>query len=166
MAAIVVQLVYANRALGRQDLTHSTWQLVLSTQFVQNLSVVTACVPSLKPFFDSLETGFMRNDDLRRQHSEGMYNPNNERSRFPNSLRYKVSKASSWVHGTLFSNKAHELEENPHHHISKEPYFGTGTTNMATAVGGKRDSDAESYTSRSQFVRMTKTWTVESEPCS
>ena len=43
------------------------WVVVLCTQVEQNLSLITACVPYHKPFFKSVESGMLRNDDLRRR---------------------------------------------------------------------------------------------------
>lgn len=39
----------------------------MATQLVQCLAIFTVCVPNLKPFLDSLESGQIRVDDLRRQ---------------------------------------------------------------------------------------------------
>lgn len=33
----------------------------------QSLSNVTACIPHLKPFYESLESGMIRSDDMRRR---------------------------------------------------------------------------------------------------
>jgi hypothetical protein len=36
----------------------------------QSLSTVTACIPRLKPFYESLESGMIRSDDMRRRDGE------------------------------------------------------------------------------------------------
>ncbi|MCJ1365418.1 hypothetical protein MMC16_004539 [Acarospora aff. strigata] len=68
LAAILAQLIYLNRtSTSTPDPTYTTLPLVLTTQLVQNLSVITACIVYLKPFFESLESGMIRSDDLRRR---------------------------------------------------------------------------------------------------
>jgi hypothetical protein len=39
----------------------------ICTQLVQALAIITACVPYLKPFMDSLESGGFRADDQKRK---------------------------------------------------------------------------------------------------
>ncbi|KAL9611263.1 MAG: hypothetical protein Q9167_004089 [Letrouitia subvulpina] len=60
-------LVYFNQSWRSDDPPFNHWPLVVATQAVQALSIITACVPYLKPFFESLESGMIRSDDLRRQ---------------------------------------------------------------------------------------------------
>lgn len=66
MGAIVCELVFRNRIAGSEDYTFASWPVVICSQFVQALSIMTACVPYLKPFFASLESGMIRSDDSRR----------------------------------------------------------------------------------------------------
>ncbi|KAI9880638.1 MAG: hypothetical protein M1830_001642 [Pleopsidium flavum] len=67
VAAIIAQLVFLAQDSGAQDVSFSRWREVLSAELVQNLGIVTACIPYLKPFFESLQSGMMRNDDLKRR---------------------------------------------------------------------------------------------------
>ncbi|KAH6886872.1 hypothetical protein B0T10DRAFT_607723 [Thelonectria olida] len=65
--AIAVQIYYSNMAFASTDFSFSIWQAAIAIQLVQCLAIVTVCVPNLKPFLDSLESGQIRVDDLRRQ---------------------------------------------------------------------------------------------------
>lgn len=67
IVAVVAQLAYFNSATLSDDLTFDLWPTVVCTQFIQSLSIIMACVPYLKPFFDSLVSGMIRNDDVRRR---------------------------------------------------------------------------------------------------
>lgn len=67
IVAVVAQLVYFNKAAKSDDMPFNSWSEVVCSQIVQSLSVITACVPQLKRFFDSIESGMIRNDDLRRR---------------------------------------------------------------------------------------------------
>ncbi|WAO82846.1 Hypothetical protein NCS54_00001400 [Fusarium falciforme] len=65
--AIAVQIYFSNKAFGATDFTFSIWKAAIALQLVQCLSVLTVCIPSFKPFLDSVESGQIRMDDLRRQ---------------------------------------------------------------------------------------------------
>ena len=64
--AIICQLVYSRGVYTSSDLTYDVWKTTLCAQFVQNLSVVASSVLYLKPFYMGIESGLIRNDDLRR----------------------------------------------------------------------------------------------------
>ncbi|KAL8799332.1 MAG: hypothetical protein Q9182_005976 [Xanthomendoza sp. 2 TL-2023] len=65
VVSVIAQLAYFNNAISSNDVSFSLWSEIVCTQVVQSLNVITACVPHLKPFFDSLESGMIRSDDLR-----------------------------------------------------------------------------------------------------
>ncbi|KAL9014068.1 MAG: hypothetical protein Q9173_001277 [Seirophora scorigena] len=69
IVAVVAQLVYFNSATKSNDMTFNLWAEVVCSQVVQSLSIITTCVPHLKSFFDRIESGMLRNDDLRRRGS-------------------------------------------------------------------------------------------------
>ena len=48
-------------------MTFDLWPVLICTQIVQCLSLTTACIPYLQPFLLSLESGFLRGDEFRRQ---------------------------------------------------------------------------------------------------
>ena len=69
-------MVYLNRIGPSDDLTFEVWRVTLCTQIVQCLSILTTCLVYLRPFLDSLETGFIQVGDLRRQQVPGFgYRP-------------------------------------------------------------------------------------------
>ncbi|KAL8808965.1 MAG: hypothetical protein Q9223_003746 [Gallowayella weberi] len=65
VVAVIAQLAYFNNAMSSRDVSFYLWSEIVCTQIVQSLNTITACVPHLKPFFDSLESGMIRSDDLR-----------------------------------------------------------------------------------------------------
>ncbi|KAL8826830.1 MAG: hypothetical protein Q9170_007254 [Blastenia crenularia] len=67
VVGVVAQWVCFNSATKSDNIPFHLWPEVVCAQIVQSLSIITACVPYLKPFFDSLESGMIRNDDLRRR---------------------------------------------------------------------------------------------------
>jgi hypothetical protein len=65
--AAAAQLYYSHKAFSSPDPSFSAWEPTIALQVVQCLSIFTVCAPNLKPFLDSLESGQIRMDDLRRQ---------------------------------------------------------------------------------------------------
>jgi len=76
IGAVIAQLVFLRRFSGSSDKTFDGWHYDLLTVIVQNLSVITACVPFVKNFMLGLESGMIRIDDQerRRQMSTAAYN--------------------------------------------------------------------------------------------
>lgn len=115
----------------------------LSAQVVQFLIIAAACVPYLKPFLMSLESGLYRNDDLRRHGLEGLYG-------------YSAAKSKE---GT----PQHTIKSDSHETTRTGPVHGTYPSNSpdtAIAMGevdNHRTWEAESQTSHSNFIKVTTT---------
>ncbi|KAI1313258.1 hypothetical protein F5Y03DRAFT_406532 [Xylaria venustula] len=67
IAALVWQIVESRNISNHQDPTFLYWTFAVSTSVIQNLTVVVGCILYLKPFLDSLESGLIRSDDIRRR---------------------------------------------------------------------------------------------------
>ncbi|KAL8685423.1 MAG: hypothetical protein Q9218_007773 [Villophora microphyllina] len=117
VAAVGAQLAYFNSATRLHEF--DLWSSVVCVQFVQSLSIITACVPYLKPFFDSLESGMIRSDDVRRRGLGPEY--------FYSAPLSRLSPGSEHIGDTWLGAKAtqeiielntrrHELEMNTHRH--------------------------------------------------
>ncbi|EXL65375.1 hypothetical protein FOPG_18395 [Fusarium oxysporum f. sp. conglutinans race 2 54008] len=65
--AIAVQIYHSNKAFASTDVTFANWEAAIALQLVQCLSIVTICIPSFRPLLNSLESGQIRIDDLRRR---------------------------------------------------------------------------------------------------
>ena len=66
----------------------------MCNQLVQNLGIITACVPYIKPFLESLESGMIRTDDLRRRGVTAAYGYNASNSE--NSRPHGSASPSSY----------------------------------------------------------------------
>ena len=140
VVAIAVQLYYINK-VGQHDSPSKDWHNILSSQIVQNLSIITACVPYLKPLLESLESGMIRSDDLRRRGKDGEY--------LSGSYRLDESDPKSGSRDTANSNNVVRL--------------GPGRGNVVI-TGGKSQSpewDQDSQKSCAHMIKETRTWTVE-----
>ncbi|KAF4627810.1 hypothetical protein G7Y89_g10344 [Cudoniella acicularis] len=67
IAAIIWQALRFNLPDTSFGPTFMNWLTTITITLVENLSIITACVPYLKPFLQSLESGLVRSDDLRRR---------------------------------------------------------------------------------------------------
>lgn len=155
------------------------WKLAVSVQVVQCLSILTICIPNLKPFLDNLESGQIRVDDLRRQgksssngygsnrgyrsgqNSSGPGNSKNSKnsnSRSPHTIDALASATSQ-------KSKLFELVEIP------KGKRGNGNSSAeGTRHDGKDSSkdstvawDGQSHTSQTILIQQTKTWHVDVE---
>ncbi|KAF6228270.1 hypothetical protein HO133_008000 [Letharia lupina] len=143
IAACVCKLVFWNRTSDPTDPTLDTWPATICTQIIQSLSISSACFLYLKPFLDSVQSGFIRSDDLRRRGSD-----------------YKSGSTSTARN--VFSVDS----------VSRSKVIGTrlqslSKTHYAADIKGghaaNRD-DSESQHSRTQIIKETRTFAVETFP--
>lgn len=66
IGATISELYFRFQANKSSDQTFAEWPTWVSALFVQGSSIIFACVPFMKPFFNSLQSGFVRTDDVRR----------------------------------------------------------------------------------------------------
>ncbi|KAA6413953.1 MAG: hypothetical protein FRX48_02315 [Lasallia pustulata] len=155
IAATIGQIVCINQRAASEDQIFGLWQASISTQVVQCLAIVTSCIPYLKPFMKSLESGLMRADDLHRRDHTGAY------SRDVN----KNSNSSSGSRSAGLSNKSNAFREHQSSHeldtVLSGHNSGISHTTLATAEGEAFEGDAHSDTSQSRIIRHTRTWTVD-----
>ena len=70
MAAIIAQLVVVYHSRESTD-PFLSWPFAVTTSLAQSLGVISACVPYLRPFLASLDSGMIGNDDMRRRGQSG-----------------------------------------------------------------------------------------------
>lgn len=153
-----LQLGFNGRAHGSTDPTLDLWLPALCTQFVQNLSIVTACVPYLKPFYLGLESGMFRTDDFRRHGLIGAYGYGDDESAKASGRRgpQKESAKSTTSHGLRrldVQTTSASTQLNPDNVAAVEAGSGVKAA----------DWDQESQTSQSRIIKQTRTWAVDFE---
>ncbi|KAF1958079.1 hypothetical protein CC80DRAFT_491378 [Byssothecium circinans] len=58
--ASTTRLIYLTRSHANvHPVPYPFWIFILTTEIEQGLSIITACIPLLKPFFEALDTGMM-----------------------------------------------------------------------------------------------------------
>ena len=154
ITAVICQMVYLNRIKPSGDLTFEIWPVALCTQIVQCLSILTTCLVYLKPFLDSLETGFIQVGDLRRQRVPGFGYRLGEGSRSTKDVKLGLSFSSlkSKLSRTQPRDEDVELQDNARPALQN---FG----NAANSDAERHEWDAHS---RSHILQTT-TLTVERE---
>ncbi|KAK0510420.1 hypothetical protein JMJ35_006852 [Cladonia borealis] len=169
IASAVAQLVCLQRTSGSEDLTYRVWPAVMCNQLVQNLGIITACVPYIKPFLESLESGMIRTDDLRRRGVTAAYGYKSSRSddsRHPGSATASSSPSYKLRH--LLSRdviKNVSTAKSPASAIDGNAIDEAGQ-NSTTVLGGVREpdlrpeSDAGSQESSSRIIKQTTTWEI------
>lgn len=172
--------MWTSKTILTLDPVFDLWTVVLCVQIVQAMSIITTCIPALKPFLDSLESGQLRADDMRRQGKVTHHGYNSER--IGESKHSRVSSLASPKRGTFIemSNVAgvaapanvarrsasvgivEVLEEEER---ETRPVTGTG--------GGRTDEmerekigiawDGQSHTSQTVLITNPKAWDLDVE---
>ncbi|KAI0886337.1 uncharacterized protein GGS22DRAFT_187576 [Annulohypoxylon maeteangense] len=60
IAAVIAQLVIFHDSYSDPDVTESSWLPIILDQVVICVSILTACLPFMKPFMESLQSGIVR----------------------------------------------------------------------------------------------------------
>lgn len=162
IAVTIVQIYYLQtQAAGSQDPTFDLWTVVLLGEVVLALSLITACIPYLKPFLEALETGMIRADGgavastprfpYRWPFTSG-YTKHSDSSK-------QSSKPSRTQGGGISMNN---LEDSREKHV-EDGNLGRPTA-AVLAKGRGADSDNDSQTSQSKIIRKTVGGSVTDEP--
>ncbi|MCJ1356153.1 MAG: hypothetical protein MMC33_006147 [Icmadophila ericetorum] len=166
IAATVTRVIYFNDAFHSADYTFAAWPAVLCSVVVQGFSIITACIPYLKPFLESLESGLIRSDDLRRMGMTDMYGNGTDKMNSSQGSRHMMSNNRR-------SEKPHELGSMRKESTTNAKGFVVDTT-QAVAIGtahGDSDHahhhswDADSQSSQSKIIKKTTTmsWAIETK---
>ncbi|MCJ1355582.1 MAG: hypothetical protein MMC33_005574 [Icmadophila ericetorum] len=130
----ILRLIYITSTSKSADHTWDEFDAVATTQIIVNLSVVVACIPFLKPFLDSLQTGAISGNIRLKPLSD-----NSAAKKAANSLRSRKDNAgngasfhfgsqhnwmdSSITHTTLITTDGHS-----------EPVTANGSSNSSESM--------------------------------
>ena len=149
MAAISCELVYLNRISN--DPSFDAWPVTLCNQIAQCLSILTACTFYLKPFIDSLESGFIRAGDLRRQHVAGFgYTPGDAIG----GLGSKQSPFSSSSRKTKQSRKQLQSEDVELRGVGGNNVDGFGHSTLIHSETPDWDANSQSHILRTTTLTV------------
>lgn len=157
VAVTIIHLKWLKIVSGGHDSTFDLWLPTLAVQVIQNLSIITACIPYLKPFLESLETGMLGSEDHRRHRLSTTYPNTHETvtSLETVSLQHSLAK--------IFRGppKVPKISTP----ISLQIAAGSPQQSVTVWAGNSNNVvaplDAESHGSKAKIIRQTRTWTVE-----
>lgn len=140
-----------------------SWTFALLVMVIQTLGIVTACGPYLKPFLDSINSGMIGNDDIRRRQggtTKDYYAKDSKGS--------KQSKSSKRSGRGLFSGRGKEeskIDEESELGIVKHQVSSQGhKVQVSSAAKGEGEEwEVGSQSSRAKIIRQTTTYRVSSE---
>ncbi|KAF7552851.1 hypothetical protein G7Z17_g4038 [Cylindrodendrum hubeiense] len=167
--AAAVQIYFSNKAFASDDPSFSIWEAAITIQLVQCLAIFTVCVPNLKPFLDSLESGQIRVDDLRRQgksSSNGYPTYRQGHSGYKSAQNSGLGSSSRRPHESNDIPITTSTQRSQRSDVHEMVNLGKSKAREATqtAVGQKRSWDGQSHESHSsQTILVHQTWQVESQ---
>lgn len=169
--AFIAQIVLLSLPHFSRDPTGSPYPIVLTFISTCCVSITTACIPHLRPFMESLESGMIRSDDMVRRHqTEGgtmsrkkdgssgyRGSGNGSRSRF--LAAFARSKEAV---GNKPSSSGSRRACNPGRASVgiglRDLRNPTSLDNRWTEIS--RGNDVEEYTTESKLIQQTRSWTV------
>lgn len=142
-----------------EDPAFDPWRTTISNQLVQCLSIATACIPYLKPFLDSLESGLLRVDDMRRRGGIIADSYRGSNLVLLNNQGSTRSKIRKFINQKLsFTSRNHE-ESRELSDIALANRASKSDT--ALAVDGESNLwDGQSQSSQSRIITETRNWDV------
>jgi hypothetical protein len=66
IVATSLQIAYAGD-FSSENFTFSLWRWVLVSQFVQCITIITSCIPYLRPLLEAFPSGMYMSDEIRRK---------------------------------------------------------------------------------------------------
>ncbi|EWZ97206.1 hypothetical protein FOWG_04400 [Fusarium oxysporum f. sp. lycopersici MN25] len=153
--AIICHIYYFRKATDLNKPLFDMWAPTVIVQVIQCMSIMVTCVPFLKPFMDSLESGQMNAGDGLQTRTRGSDSRSRTDETAPRTLRGITTLASN----ASYRRQNYEMVDADNWGAKKDK----GTTASATAVTTEqsRPWDGQSHTSQSVLVHQT--WQVEIE---
>ena len=147
IGAVIAQLALLNQHRKTEDITFDTWSYYLSTQFVQNLSVITACVPYIKNVLVGVESGMFQTGHFQLSTLRKNADKPPERSE-----KGGTTGTSARLSNHMSRQASHNM---PRTNASQPGNFAT-----AEAVTPNEEWDGGSQSSRANIIQETRVWHV------
>ena len=132
--------------MAMSDPSFDLWPFILCTQAVQAASLTAACIPHLRPFLESLESGMIRSDDLRRRGIDRSYGYGDSSAKGSTVANNRSKGKATAVSSFVPLNSIHD------------------SVNTATVrAEGPQWDDAQSTSSQTRIIKYTTTFAVATE---
>ncbi|KAH7110960.1 hypothetical protein EDB81DRAFT_369402 [Dactylonectria macrodidyma] len=158
-------MYYYKRAADSNNPMFSMWRSTVIIQVIQCMSVMTTCIPYLKPFMDSLDSGQMKASELpgiggsNSRSRSGGYGTG-QASRLRGNAAVGISTVTTIANNASHRRQKYEMidMDKSRDRGSKKKATSPTTT---TACEAGRSWDGQSHTS--QTVLVEQTWRVDIE---
>ncbi|KAF7920718.1 hypothetical protein EAE99_008012 [Botrytis elliptica] len=157
IAAVSCQLFFLNQRI--KDPTFDPWRTTICNQIVQCLSIITACVPYLKIFLNSLESGLLRLDDLRRRGGRATEDDRDFNRNTSDSRGIKKSKTAKKISQILGFTSRGNLESQKLSEFA--PARSAAQSNAVLVVDEGNLWDGQSESSQSRIITEPRTWKLD-----
>ena len=156
IGAVIAQLNLLSKLRNAKDITFDSWPYSTSTQFVQNLSVITVCIPYVRNVLVGIESGLLQTGAF---HLHKLSATTTENTR---------SHPSATSKGTENKGTIGRLEDTDSFGIlgRDASVVGPFHSNNTAVIGANtppEEWDAESQSSRANIIEQTTEWMVERE---
>lgn len=113
--------------------TQDLWRWTLITQIIECITILTSCVPYLRPLLESLPSGLYGSDELRRRGT-------------PSELGYSRSKSGSYQLSSSHSNtkSPHHEKQSQNHSQSRKSQNETGIKRFLPMLSQERTTHSNS----------------------
>ena len=158
VGAIGAQLSQLSKLGDAMDLTHSSWPFYLSTEFVQDLSIITACIPYIRNIIVGLESGMMQTGHFHLHKTTPVVSTD-QGSHTPTEGSHDRSGPTTRTRDNDSIRRKNLEAENA---LSSRPggLLVTHTTRVE-APPNKEIWDSESQSSRRDMITKTSGWNVQ-----
>ncbi|CAN9116102.1 unnamed protein product [Alternaria alternata] len=139
IVASAVQMAYL-RGFTSPNPTKDLWKWTLFTQIIECITILTSCVPYLRPLLESVPSGLYGSDELRRRGTSSEHGYSHSKS-----FSYQLSSTTSKVGaGIRHSHKSYTESNRIRRFLPMLSQEKTTNANSASGVpGGPRRADGE-----------------------
>ncbi|VUC35668.1 unnamed protein product [Clonostachys rosea] len=170
---IISHMYYFKRTANSPNPIFDMWEPTVIVQVIQCLSIMATCIPYLKPFMDSLNSGQMAAGDYRGTRSKGSNSRSQSGYASARMSRPPKSSRGTGAGITSFASRAsHRLQKYEMMDMSvNRDRAGGVEENITTVTAGKKEDASNSSNNRSwdgqshtsQTVLVQSTWRVDVE---
>lgn len=158
VGAIIAQLVLLAQQRDSKDVTFDSWTYYLSAQFVQSLSVITACVPYIKNVLVGVQSGMFQTGRF----GMATLHKSPQRTQGQDSSVSRSGKENTITTSGIHSHRSpdrvsHDVVANGTRQTN--PFSGENTA-TAEPVTPIEEWDVDSQSSRANIIRETREWHV------
>ena len=160
IGAAIAQLYLLNKIRKTTDITFDSWSYQICTQLVQNLSVITVCIPYIRNVLVGLKSGMLQTGAF---HLRKLSATTTNTGSHPSGASKKKSP-------TAESTRLNHIEDPTGSCDYIEDYspdvgpFHANNTAIIEASTPTHAWDVENQSSQAKIIKQTTEWRVDNEP--